>query len=288
MLVNDECSLWYDSLGDLLMSICDRRKWISYGNGSVCVRSVQLASPPECELNGTESYGDWVGVIHLFIEFFTRQLAFIPTIFKNWKSVSEICKVQRLHCIFALHCHWQTLEQEGRRPCFHCLLVDPPPQLLRKAAVHGPNTPVVSTATGMKWYPGNRWGYFPSFNFSAAGGKKIHFFALYHAVNFCQGNNTCTARLVSWARRIFLLQCTYAQCTSGTWDYCNSSPTAKTTCHPISHHNTLAGSKQNKATDGKLKVQTSMALVPEYVHHHTHIDIQTDKLTDGQTDKENG
>ena len=35
MLVNKEYSLWYNRVGDLLMSVWDRGKEILYGNGSV-------------------------------------------------------------------------------------------------------------------------------------------------------------------------------------------------------------------------------------------------------------
>ena len=35
MLVNDECSSWYNIVGDFLMSVWDRRKEILYGNGSI-------------------------------------------------------------------------------------------------------------------------------------------------------------------------------------------------------------------------------------------------------------
>ena len=34
MLINDECSSWYNRVGDFLMSVWDRRKEILYGNGS--------------------------------------------------------------------------------------------------------------------------------------------------------------------------------------------------------------------------------------------------------------
>ena len=35
MLVNNECSSWYNRVGDFLMSVWDRRKEILYGNGLV-------------------------------------------------------------------------------------------------------------------------------------------------------------------------------------------------------------------------------------------------------------
>ena len=54
MLVNDECSSWYNKV-DFLMSVWDRRKEILYGNGSI--GEVGQNNPtPECEVNGTECY----------------------------------------------------------------------------------------------------------------------------------------------------------------------------------------------------------------------------------------
>ena len=35
MLINDECSSWYNGVGDFLRSVWDRRKEILYGTGSV-------------------------------------------------------------------------------------------------------------------------------------------------------------------------------------------------------------------------------------------------------------
>ena len=55
MLINDECSSWYNRVGDFLMSVWDRRKEILYGNG--LVGEVNRNNPtPECEVNGTECY----------------------------------------------------------------------------------------------------------------------------------------------------------------------------------------------------------------------------------------
>ena len=34
MLINDQCSSWYNKVGDFLMSVWNRRKEILYGNGS--------------------------------------------------------------------------------------------------------------------------------------------------------------------------------------------------------------------------------------------------------------
>ena len=59
MLINDECSSWYNKVGDFLMSVWDRRKEILYGNGLV-VEVGQNNPTPECEVNGTECYDGWV------------------------------------------------------------------------------------------------------------------------------------------------------------------------------------------------------------------------------------
>ena len=55
MLVNDECSSWYNKVGDFLMSVWDRRKEILYGNGSIGEVS-QNNPTPECVVNGTGCY----------------------------------------------------------------------------------------------------------------------------------------------------------------------------------------------------------------------------------------
>ena len=36
MMVNDDCSLWYNRVGDSLMSIWERRNDILHGKGSPC------------------------------------------------------------------------------------------------------------------------------------------------------------------------------------------------------------------------------------------------------------
>ena len=55
MLVNDECSSWYDKVGDFLMSVWSRRKEILFGNGSI--GDVGQNNPtPACEVNDTECY----------------------------------------------------------------------------------------------------------------------------------------------------------------------------------------------------------------------------------------
>ena len=48
MLVNDECSSGYSRVGDVVMSVWDRRKELLYGNGSVGGVS-QSAMVVECE-----------------------------------------------------------------------------------------------------------------------------------------------------------------------------------------------------------------------------------------------
>ena len=56
VLVNDDCSSWYNKVGDFVMSVWDRRKEILYGNGSLGEVS-QNNPTQECEVNGTECYG---------------------------------------------------------------------------------------------------------------------------------------------------------------------------------------------------------------------------------------
>ena len=56
MLVNEECSSWYNRVGDFLMSVWNKRKEILYGNGPACGAS-QTNPTPECEANGIECYG---------------------------------------------------------------------------------------------------------------------------------------------------------------------------------------------------------------------------------------
>ena len=56
MLINDECSCWYNRVGDFLLSVLDRRKEILYGNGQVYKVS-QTNPTQECKVNGTECYG---------------------------------------------------------------------------------------------------------------------------------------------------------------------------------------------------------------------------------------
>ena len=70
MLVNDECSSWFDGVGDLLVSVWEGWKEISYSNGSSC--TTQWNNPtPERMVNGTECYDSWVWVIYSFIYSFS-------------------------------------------------------------------------------------------------------------------------------------------------------------------------------------------------------------------------
>ena len=50
MIVNNDCSLWYNRVGVFLMSVWERRKEISYGEGSVY--KVSQNNPTiKCEAN---------------------------------------------------------------------------------------------------------------------------------------------------------------------------------------------------------------------------------------------
>ena len=56
MIVNDDCSLWYNRIGDFFMSVWDRRKEILYGKGSAC--KVSQNNPTlECKANNNNCYG---------------------------------------------------------------------------------------------------------------------------------------------------------------------------------------------------------------------------------------
>ena len=55
LLINDECGSWYNSVGDFLWSIWDRRKEILYGNGTACETGRDNPTR-ECVVNGTECY----------------------------------------------------------------------------------------------------------------------------------------------------------------------------------------------------------------------------------------
>ena len=58
MLVNNECSSWYNRVvGDLLkVSIWDRRKQLLYTDGSACTARQNNPTLPECVVSGTECY----------------------------------------------------------------------------------------------------------------------------------------------------------------------------------------------------------------------------------------
>ena len=55
MIVNGDCSLWYDRVGGF-MSVWKRRKEILYGEGSACKVS-QNDPTLDCEAKGSNSYG---------------------------------------------------------------------------------------------------------------------------------------------------------------------------------------------------------------------------------------
>ena len=57
ILANDECSSWYNRVGNFLVSVWDRRKEILYGGGSTCT-SRQNTPTPEYMVNDTECYDD--------------------------------------------------------------------------------------------------------------------------------------------------------------------------------------------------------------------------------------
>ena len=56
MLVNDECSSWYNRVGNFLVSIWDRRKQLLYTDESACMTQQINRTPLECVVNGTECY----------------------------------------------------------------------------------------------------------------------------------------------------------------------------------------------------------------------------------------
>ena len=57
MLVN-KCNSWYNRVGDVLISLWDRRKQLLYTDGSACMTRQNNPAPPECVVNGTEFYDD--------------------------------------------------------------------------------------------------------------------------------------------------------------------------------------------------------------------------------------
>ena len=58
ILVNDECSPWYNRVGDFLVSIWDRRKKLLYTDGSAFMTRQTNPTHLECMVNGTECYDD--------------------------------------------------------------------------------------------------------------------------------------------------------------------------------------------------------------------------------------
>ena len=55
MLVNNECSSWYNKVGDLIILVWDWKKEILYSSGSIGEVD-QHNLTPECDVNGTECY----------------------------------------------------------------------------------------------------------------------------------------------------------------------------------------------------------------------------------------
>ena len=56
MIVNDDCSSWYNRVGEFLISVWERRKEILYGEGSAC--KVSRNDPTlECKANGNDCHG---------------------------------------------------------------------------------------------------------------------------------------------------------------------------------------------------------------------------------------
>ena len=56
MIVNDDCSSWYNRVGDLLILVWERRKEVLYGEALACKAS-QSSPALECEANGNNCYG---------------------------------------------------------------------------------------------------------------------------------------------------------------------------------------------------------------------------------------
>ena len=53
MLVKDECSSWYNRVGDFLVSVWDRRKQLLYVNDSPCMAQ-QNNPTPDYVIKGAE------------------------------------------------------------------------------------------------------------------------------------------------------------------------------------------------------------------------------------------
>ena len=56
MLVNVECSSWYNRVVNFLVSILDRRKQLLNTDGSAYMTGQISPTPLECVVNGTECY----------------------------------------------------------------------------------------------------------------------------------------------------------------------------------------------------------------------------------------
>ena len=56
MLVNNDCSSWYNRVGDFFIINLDRRKQLLYIDGSACMTRQINPTPSECMINGTGCY----------------------------------------------------------------------------------------------------------------------------------------------------------------------------------------------------------------------------------------
>ena len=56
MLVNDDCSSWYNRVGNFLVSIWDRRKQLLYTDESAGIAGQSNPTPLECVVNGAVYY----------------------------------------------------------------------------------------------------------------------------------------------------------------------------------------------------------------------------------------
>ena len=68
MLVNNECSSWYNRVGNFLVSIWDTRKQLLYTDRLACMTQQNNPTPPGRVVNGTECYDGWVWAIYSFID----------------------------------------------------------------------------------------------------------------------------------------------------------------------------------------------------------------------------
>ena len=56
ILINDECSSWYNRVGDFLILIWNSRKQLLHTDVSACMTRQINPTPPECVVNGAECY----------------------------------------------------------------------------------------------------------------------------------------------------------------------------------------------------------------------------------------